>query len=81
MLSCTALHLFSVLIRISMVSVRFLRYFGKQESIGPSTQALQKSIVRKKISGTKIQIMVQNILYQYLVVLNVKIRNRSFGQL
>ena len=37
--------------------------------------------MREKKRVVQIQILVQNILYHYLVVLNVKIRNRFLGTL
>ena len=70
-----------VLVGVSSGYVTILWYFGKWESIGCSTCTAKNKFARKQISGTKIQIMVQNILYHYLVVLNVKIRIRFFGHL
>ena len=70
-----------VLVGVSSGYVTILWYFGKWESIGCSTCTAKNKFARKTISGTKFQIMVQNILYHYLVVLNVKIRNRFLGTL
>ena len=70
-----------VLVGVSLGYVTILWYFGKWESIGCSTCTAKNKFARKKTSGTKFQIMVQNILYHYLVVLNVKIRNSFFGHL
>ena len=68
-----------VLVGVGLGYVRILWDFGKWESIRCSTCTAKNKFARKKPSGTKIQIMVQNILYHYLVVLNVKIRIRFFG--
>ena len=70
-----------VFIGIWWVYVGMLWYFGTRENTVRDTCTAGKKVCAKTISGTKIQIMVQNILYHYLVVLNVKIRNRFLGTL